>query len=174
MNDEVGIAVIRSLAEIDQNKLISPVIVYKACCRINIQGCAADDQNIRGADVRDRLREYILIQAFFIQNNVRADHAAAVTAGYPFAVVDHIGRIGLAAFGAIGAQDAAVQFQHALAAGCLMESVNVLRNSGAKYSLPLQFSQAQMRPVGLDVFHDKLGTVKAIVFLRIAHKKAVT
>ena len=87
-------------------------------------------------------------------------------------MVHLLGRVGAAAFGAVGAQDAAVQLQNVLAAGGLVQPVDILRDDGAQLSLLLQLGQTQMGAVGLDALDHQLFPVKAVILCRVTGKKA--
>ena len=173
MDNKIGIAVIGSRASVDKHKFISPVIVDKSRRGIDVQRRSAHDHHVGGPDVFYRSVKYILVKAFFIQHDIGPDHAAAAAARHAAAVIDHVGGIGLAAFGAIGAQDATVQFEHVFAAGSLVQSVYVLRDHGAQLSFPLKLRKTQMNAVGLHALDDELGAMEAVILLRVFDEKAV-
>ena len=126
MDNKIGIAVIGSRASIDKHEFISPVIVDEPSRGINVQGRSANDQHIGVPDKLYRPIEYILIERLLIQNDIGTDHASAAAARHIAAVIDHVCRIGLAALGAIGAQNASVQLENVFTAGGLVQSVYVL------------------------------------------------
>ena len=69
--------------------------------------------------------------------------------------------------------DAAVQLEHILAPGRLMQPVDILRDDGLQLPLALQLGKAQVRAVGLGTVHDELVPMKFVVFLRMRHEKRV-
>ena len=141
MNHKIGIAVIRSRTAIDKNEFIPPVIIDQSGRRVDVQRCPPYDQHIGVPDELYRSIEYILIEALLIQHDVGADHTAAAAAGNVSSVIDHIRGIGLAAFGTIGSQDAAVQLEHILASGRLMEPVDVLRDNSTELAFLFQLRE---------------------------------
>ena len=172
MDHQVGIAVIGRLAQVDEHQLISPVIVDKPGGGIDIQGGAAHDQNLRIADVVYGAGKHILIQRLLVQHDIRPDHTAAAAAGHALAVVHQLRRVGLAALGAVGAKDTAVKLQHILAAGSLVQPVDILGQHRPELSLLLQPRKGQMGPVGLYAVNDQLFPVEAVILLRVASEKA--
>ena len=67
-----------------------------------------------------------------------------------------------------------MKFEHVLAAGGLMKSVDILCNHSAKFSLFLQFSQTNVSPVRLDPFDYKLFPMKPVILIRITVKEGMT
>ena len=97
MYDEICIAVALSLAEIYKHQLISAVIIYQPCCRINIKRSPAYDEHIRIADIMHRAADYIIVQCFLIKYDVRPYDAAAGASGYAGTLIYYTGIIRLAA-----------------------------------------------------------------------------
>ena len=65
---------------------VPAVILYQSGCWINRQRGAADDQHISLMNRLYRAGDGVLVQRFFIQDDVRFDNAAAGTAGDSFIV----------------------------------------------------------------------------------------
>ena len=115
----------------------------------------------------------VLIQRFFVQDDIRTDYPAAAAARHAFTVIHDLLRIGLAAARAVGAKNAAVQFQNLFASRCLMQTVDILRDDGAQLAGLLQLSQLAVRLVRLYALDHQLFPVEAVVLLRVSLKKAV-
>lgn len=154
--DKVCPVVIRRAAEVYERKLISPVIVYKSCRRINIQARTADYEHLRFRYYSDSLSDDVLIQRLFIQHNIRADNSAAGAVRHTGTVIHFIGRIRLSAHRAIAAQYAAVKLQHLFAACRLMQPIYILSDDRAQLSLLLKLRKLEMRGIGLYVIDNEL------------------
>ena len=153
---QICAAVIRGLAQVHKDELISPVIVDESRRRIHVQRRAADDEHIGIAQIVHGLCQNVLVQLLLVQHDVRPYDAAALAARDALAVVHLVCRIRHTAARAIGAQDAAVQLQHVFAAGRLMQSVDILRYNGAQLALALQLRKSQMRTIGLHAVDNEL------------------
>ena len=113
------------------------------------------------------LSQHILIQSFFIQHNIRADDASAAAAGNALPEIHFIRIVYSAALHAVAAMNASVQLQYILASGCLMQTVNILRDDGLQLAFRFQLSQTEMCAVGFHAVYDELCTVEIIIFIRM-------
>ena len=107
------------------------IIAYESGCRIDDEGRAADNQHISVADIIKRLFDDIVVETFFIKDDIGFDGAAAGIAFGDAGGVEHIFCIKqfVAVFAKIAVY-AAVQFQYVFAAGFLVQAVDVLGNNG--------------------------------------------
>ena len=80
------------------------------------------------ADKGNRFFQHFLIQAFFIEHNIRFDHAAAFAVRNPCAFQNCILIVKPPALHAIIAERTSVQLQYCFAAGSLMQSIDILRD----------------------------------------------
>ena len=87
-------------------------------------------------------------------------------------VVYQIGRVYLPAAGAVGAQNAAVKLQHLLAAGSLMQTVNILSDDGPELAPLFKLGKLQVSPIGHNTVDDQLFPVKTVILSRVTDKKA--
>ena len=150
MEDEVGAGVLRCRVLIDDDESIAAEIGDEACRRINDEARTADDEHIGLGDLIDCLIDIIRIKRFFIEHDVRLDHAAAT------GTVRH-GRCqskeGLCiicrkAFLAGIRQDGAVDLDDIPAPRALMETIDVLRDDGREPALLLaQSARGSERPL---------------------------
>ena len=107
------------------------VIAYQSGCRIDDEGRAADNQHVGVADIVEGLFDHIVVEAFFIEDDVWFDGAAAGIAFGNAGRMEHV--FGIKQFVAVFtkiAVHAAVQFQDVFTAGFLMQAVDVLGNNG--------------------------------------------
>ena len=110
---------------------MAAVVADQAGCRIDDEGCAADDEHVGMADIVQGLFDDVVVQSFFIQDDVGLNGAAAGIALRHAVAVEHV--FGVKEFMAALAEiavHAAVQFEDVFAAGFLMEAVDVLRDDG--------------------------------------------
>ncbi len=150
------------------------VIIYQPRRRINHQGGTADDQHIRSTDIIDGRFQRIHVQTFFVQDHVRFNlGAAGIALGHAGGVQQILRVKEFMAAGTVIAMDAAVQFQHVLAAGRLMQAVDILRDDGFQFSRPFQFRQLKVSHVGFGCQHQHLLPVKAIELFRVFLVKSV-
>ena len=173
MDDEIRLRVIRRGAAVDEHQLMPGIVIQKSRRGVHGQRRTADDEHLRLADIADGLGQNVLVQTFLVKHDVRPDDAAAVTVRHAGAVVDTLRRIRPAAAHTVAAVDAAVQLEHILAPGRLMQPVDILRDDGLQLPLALQPGKAQMRTVGLGAVHDELVPMEFIVFFRMRHEKRV-
>ena len=76
---KVGAAVNRRHRLVDQDPLMSSLIIDQSSRRIYSQGSSSDDQNIRICDIIYRLFDRLRIQSLFIEHNIRLDCSSAGT-----------------------------------------------------------------------------------------------
>ena len=68
---------------------------------------------------------------------------------------------------AVAAVDAAVQLEHVLAPGRLMQAVDILRDDCLELALTLQLRQTQVGAVGLGPVDNELVPVESVILLRV-------
>ena len=141
MYDDIGHAVHIRRRFVDHGQLVAVVIADEACCRIDDEARAADDQHVGMADVIEGLFNDIVIKAFFVEDDVRFDRAAAgVTFGYACRRMDVFGVEEFMAVLAEIAVYAAVQLEDVLAACLLVQAVDILGDDGFELAGFFQFS----------------------------------
>lgn len=153
---------------------MASVVADQAGCRIDDEGCAADDEHVGMADIVQGLFDDVVVQSFFIQDDVGLDGAAAGVALRHALAVEHV--FGVKEFMAALAEIAvyaAVQFEDVFAAGLLMEAVDVLRDDGFQLACFFQFGQFYMGGVGLGVQAKHLVAVKPVKFFGLADVKGM-
>ena len=77
-------------AFVDKYQLIATVVVNESGGGIYGEGRSADDEHVGIFYVGDRFFEYVGVEAFFVQYDVRFDRAAAAARGYAFLGCDLI------------------------------------------------------------------------------------
>ena len=92
------------------------------------QGGAADDEHVGVGDIIQSLVHDLLVQALLIQHHIGLNDAAAGAAGDAGGIGHSLHAVELAAAAAVIAQDAAVELQYLMAAGLLVQAVDVLRD----------------------------------------------
>ena len=158
--DQVGVRIVWGLIAVDEHELVSAVVADEPRRGVDGQGRAAHDQNLRVRDRADRALDHGLVEAFLVEHHVRLDPPAAGAAGDARAVTDVFGRIEFAAFLAVVAVDRAVQLVDTLAAGLLVQAVDVLGHDGAELAGLFERGELFVRLVRLIVQREHLFTVK--------------
>ena len=159
---------------VNQNQPISLIIVDQSRRGINSQAGTCHNEQIRSADGIHAVFQRLLIQSFLIQYHIGLHGSAAAAAGDALGVQDEVQIMKLSAPFTVVPVDAAVQFQHPVAAGGLMESVDVLGDDGLEFSLVLPLCQFQVGGVGFCVRCQQLGPVKTEKLFRVAFIKRMT
>ena len=126
MQDQIRLVVVRSGVPVDQHQALAPVVADHAGGGPDRQRGAGHDEHIGLGDSPGGPVHHVLVQALLVEHHVGLDHAAAVAEGHAPAVLDVLGAVALVATGAVVPQDGAVELQNVLAAGLLVEAVDVL------------------------------------------------
>ena len=122
------IFILRCDTHIDHNQFISSVIINQSGCRIDDQGCSADDQHIC---ILDRLNGSCHdghIKPFFVEHHIRFDPSATGTGRHTFCMKHIFCIIRFSAFHTVIAVHASVKLQHFFASCRLVQSVDILRD----------------------------------------------
>ena len=110
---------------------MAAVITNQTGCRVDDEARAADDEHVGVADVVQGLFDDVVVQAFFVEDDVGLDDAAAgVTLGDARGILHVFGVKEFVAVHAEIAVDAAVQFQDIFTARFLVQAVDVLGDDG--------------------------------------------
>ena len=147
---------------------MAPVVVDEPGGGVDVQGGAADDEHVRLGDGPDGVVQKLLVQPLFVQDHVGFDGAAALAAGHALAVEHEVEVIEFPAALTIVPVDAAVELQHPLAAGGLMEPVDVLGDDGAELALGLPLRQLFVGGIRLGTGDQQLGPVETEKFFGVA------
>lgn len=151
---------------------MAAVVADQAGCRIDDEGRAADDEHVGMADIVQGLFDDVVVQSFFVQDDIGLDGAAAGVALRYALAVEHV--FGIEEFMAALAEiavHAAVQFEDVFAAGLLMEAVDILRDDSFQLAGLFQFGQFPMGGVGLRIQAEHLVAVKPVKLFRLADVK---
>lgn len=141
VNDKIGAAVGRGGGFVDQHQLIPAVIVDQARSRIHGKRSAADDKDIRFANVIHAFVNGVAVQTFLVQHNIRLDRAAAAAFRNAGACGDIAHIIWLVAAHTVVAQHRTVQLKHLFGARLLVQAVDILRDDRAALAHALPFGE---------------------------------
>ena len=151
---------------------MAAVVADQAGCRVDDEARAADDEHVGVAYVVQGLFDDVVVQAFFVEDDVGLDDAAAgVTLGDARGILHVFGVEEFVAVHAEVAMNAAVQFQDVLAARFLVQAVDVLGDDGFQFARFFQFGQFDVGHVRLSVEGQHLVAVEAVEFFRVIHKE---
>ena len=153
---------------VDEHQLVAPVVVDESGGGVDVEGGAADDEQVRLCDGPDGIVQGLLIQPLLIQHHVGLNDAAALAPGDAAAVKHEVKVMELAALFAVVPVDAAVELQHPAAPGGLVEPVDVLGDDGLQLSGLFPLRQLVVSGVGLGVGGQQLGPVEAEKFFGVA------
>ena len=171
---QVGGAVHVRTGFVDQDQFMAAVVTDQTGCWVDDEARAADDEHVGVADVVQGLFDDVVVQAFFIEDDVRLDDAAAgVALGDACGILHVFGVEEFVAVHAEVAMNAAVQFQDVLAARFLVQAVDVLGDDGFQFARFFQFGQFDMGHVGLGVEGQHLVAVEAVKFFRVVHEEGM-
>ena len=174
MEYKVCFAVHRGRTFVDQDQVFAAEIADEAGRRINDEAGAADDEHVGFHDGSGRTVHHVLVEHFFIKDHVGLDDAAAAVAFRDALRVQDRGLVEeLVALRAVVAEHRAVQFEDVLAAGLLVQAVDVLRDHGRELASLLQGRQGLVAVVRLRVGVDQLLAVEIEEVFGIAHEEAV-
>ena len=131
VEDQVCRAVHIGRRLIDEDQFFAAVVADQAGGGVDDEARAADDQHVGLADVVQGLFDDVVVEAFFVEDDVRLYRAAAGVALGNAGGIFHI--LGVEEFMAVHAEvavDTAVEFEDVLAAGFLVEAVDILGDDG--------------------------------------------
>ena len=174
VEDQVGGAVHVGARLVDEDQFMAAVVTDQAGSGVDDEARAADDEHVGVADVVQGLFDDVVVQAFFIEDDVGLDGAAAGVALGDACGILHV--FGVEEFVAVHAEvavDAAVQFQDILTARFLVQAVDVLGDDGFQFAGFFQFGQLDVGHVGLGVEGQHLVAVETVEFFRVVHEEGV-
>ena len=152
--------------------MLAAEITDKAGCRVDGQAGAGDDHQVCFGDDMDRVGNDGVIQAFFVEDDIRLDPAAAIAVrDRVLAVLHEFGGEELAAVHAVVPVDTAVEFKDLFAAGCLVKPVDVLGDDTDQFAFLFPFGQLLVGFVRLGIQGKELVPVEFEEFLRFLNEK---
>ena len=173
MDDELGVGILRRGALVDDDEVFAFEVVDEAGGWIHGQRGAGDDEAVCLLDLAQGAFENILVEGFFVEDDVGLDDAAVFgAAGNAGGVFDEVKVVEAAAGHAVVAHDGAVELVDVFAAGELVQAVDVLGDDGGEFSLALHLGELQMHGAGAVVWRDHFGAVEFEKFLGVAVEKA--
>lgn len=142
MDDELGVGILRRGALVDDDEVLAFEVVDEAGGWIHGQGGAGDDETVCLLDLAQGAFENILVEGFFVEDDVGLDDAAIFgAAGNAGGVSDEVKVVEAAAGHAVVAHDGAVELVDFFAAGELVQAVDVLGDDGGEFSLAFHLGE---------------------------------
>ena len=151
VEDDLGVAVLRGGITVHDDQVLAAEVVRQGVGRIYGQRGAADDEYISFGEGIDRTFPGFVWQALFVERDVRAEHTATRAVRYSLSRGEEdVVREFLAALIAVDTLCRAVHFEYFLAAGFLVQTVDVLCDHCGELAALFHLREFLVRDVRLD------------------------
>ena len=173
MNDEFGVAVLRGGVAVDDDEVLAFEIINETGGRVNSQRGAGDDEAVGLLDFLQGAAEDVVVEGFFIEDDVGLDDAAVFRAARDaFAAAHKVEVIEAAAGHAVVAHDGAVELVDFFAACHLVQAVDVLCDDGGELAVAFQLGEFVVDGAWAVVGRDHFGAVEFKEFFGVGVEKA--